>query len=1125
MLMVMVESVVILKLGQESSLGLPKDRLSFLLRNTFATQCERSVGFLRALLDGIWNGSIIGSEVCSDSTKYNFGRADKKETERALDQDKCKVEINGPVPGGTSLSVVEEVGHHNIALPGCNQTEPEQAVCQMSSIYADGHVADPSLIEDAKFEDMNSDFPIDDASILPDDSNCLLDTSFILKTSQSDLHHQNINNETKQSRQHTPHELSLFYQDPQGDIQGPFLGVDIVSWFEQGFFDADLLVCLSDSPEGSPFMRLGEVMPYLTYKSQDAPSALTGNASEDLINLGGSTSSGFIDAGVTKGQHRISIVSPEPEVQPGICKPDELVNPQYEMLPLSLSETTDIVSTGKQNFHESADQDVEVVLYPGRPLARSESSTEKLTDNLPNLPTSSKANYIQGNDLDESSLNVIADGDLHPLGLLWSELTGAISKGPLSSNLPGLSDRENTFCPATGREGYFAGYRQESLDPACDSSVHDAWSGKFSAGSGSNAACNALHESRLQNMELQANQFSFKERYLSQLFQNTQLPQCGLLFPHEGLHLTGTYADEVHGSLQDKLFKNQGHIDGERLLQLRSQPKQQIQQLQYLKQQSDQEQHIQQLQQLQQPCHQQMHTQQFHLQQRCDQQQVRHYKFQLLQHLQQQQREEQKQIVLKQLMDQQLMDQHFCNPEFQASRTNPLKEGNMLNFLSRQPHLHGMQQCSPPVMRQHDLSIDRFIQAKLGHNLDERIEDLFQAVPHANHGEMHSMEHLCFDPQQEQRQRQQFTKTLRSWPDVEEDRRIGGVCSVDEHGQFLGAASYPQHIRSAGPSPLDFLQHQGTQQGPYRLNSESFDRINPLSENILRSNTDLVNILPQLNGQGIHGLHDETLSSAKMARFPSAVPIHQKLIDRQWSDSNEGMPQNMVGLQLNQLSLEDKHQNRGMNFKFNHHVDDAHSWAPFTGNDGISRLSSNNLPQQNLGFQSSRYSGFINSAAWPSYETNEASWPLSGSAIDHSRGLQDRVFTRNSQLQGIGHSPKGQLMNANLEDHTNRIETHGGFAFSPVPESFIKYQGSMFTRNGSDEVIDDSKVLNYEPLSGISGKKHDYELVKVAAFESDPPDSRVEPVRNSYANHGLLEDNASIRHASVSKSGKCKTFL
>ncbi|KAM0934863.1 putative GYF domain-containing protein [Dioscorea sansibarensis] len=1081
-----------------------------------------------ALLDGIWNGNIVSSEVCSDSTKYNFGRVDKKETERALDQDKCKAEINGAVPGGTILSVVEEVCHHYIGLPGCNQTEPERTVCQMSSIYADGRMADPSLSEDAKFEDMNSDLPIDDGSILPDDSKGLLD-SFILKTSQSDLHHQSINNETKQSRQRTPHELSLFYRDPQGDIQGPFLGVDIVSWFEQGFFDADLPVCLSDSPEGSPFMRLREVMPYLTHKSQAAPSALTGNASEDSINLGASTPSGFIDAGVTKGQQGISIVSLEPEVQLGICKPDDLVNPQYEMLPLSISETTDIVSSGKQNFRESADQDVEVVLYSGRPFARLESSTGKLADYPPNLPTSSNANCIQGNHLEESSLNVIADGDLHPLGLLWSELKGANSKGPLSSNLSGLSDRENTFSPATGGEGSFAGYRQKSVDPAWDSSVHDAWSGKFSAGSGSNAAYNALHESRLQNMELQANQFSLKERSLSQLFQNTQLPQHGLLFPHEGLHLTGIHADEVHGSLQDTLFKNQGHLDAEHLLQLRSQPKQQIQQLQYLKQQSEQEQHIQQLQQLQQPCDQQMHNQQFHLQQFCDQQQLRHYKFQLLQHMQQQQQEEQKQIILKQLMDQQLMGQQLCNPEFQASHINPLREGNRLNFLSRQPHLHEMQQSSPPVLRQYDPSIDRLIQANLGHNLDERSEDLFQAVPHANHGEMHTMEHLGFDPQQEQRQSQQFTKTLRSWPDVEQDRRIGGVWSVDEHGQFVGAASYPQHIQSVGPSPLDFLQHQRTQQGPYQLNSESFERTNPLSGNILGSNTDLVNILPQFERQGIHGLHDETLSSAKMGRFPSAVPFHQNLIDRQWSDTNEGMPQNMVGLQLNQLSLEDKHQNKDMNFKFNHHVEDARSWAPLAGNDGISRLSSNNLLQQNLALQSSRYSGFIHSAALPSYETNEASLPLSGSAIDHSRRLQDRVFGCNSlldpsHLQGIGHSPQWQLMNANSEDHTNRIETHGGFAFSTVPESFVKYQGSVFTRNGSDEVIDDSKVLNYEPMNGISGKKHDYELFKVAAFESDPPDCRVEPVHNSYLNHGVLEDNASIRHASVSKSGGNLSF-
>ena len=39
-----------------------------------------------------------------------------------------------------------------------------------------------------------------------------------------------------------PEQLSLYYRDPQGEIQGPFLGVDIISWFDQGFFGADLPV-------------------------------------------------------------------------------------------------------------------------------------------------------------------------------------------------------------------------------------------------------------------------------------------------------------------------------------------------------------------------------------------------------------------------------------------------------------------------------------------------------------------------------------------------------------------------------------------------------------------------------------------------------------------------------------------------------------------------------------------------------------------------------------------------------------------------------------------------------------------------------------------------------------------
>ncbi|CAM6091961.1 unnamed protein product [Calypogeia fissa] len=68
-----------------------------------------------------------------------------------------------------------------------------------------------------------------------------------------------------------PEELSLFYTDPQGEVQGPFMGVDIIGWFEAGFFGLDLPVRLVDAPEGAPFNSLGNVMPHLKPKARVPP--------------------------------------------------------------------------------------------------------------------------------------------------------------------------------------------------------------------------------------------------------------------------------------------------------------------------------------------------------------------------------------------------------------------------------------------------------------------------------------------------------------------------------------------------------------------------------------------------------------------------------------------------------------------------------------------------------------------------------------------------------------------------------------------------------------------------------------------------------------------------------------
>lgn len=112
----------------------------------------------------------------------------------------------------------------------------------------------------------------------------LYEDPFFQNIANVNEHQQKSNSDLKIFEQGTPlEELTLFYQDPQGEIQGPFLGADIISWFEQGFFGIDLPVCLSDAPVGSPFQQLGEIMPNLKLNTQSAPVMNPIAASEPSI--------------------------------------------------------------------------------------------------------------------------------------------------------------------------------------------------------------------------------------------------------------------------------------------------------------------------------------------------------------------------------------------------------------------------------------------------------------------------------------------------------------------------------------------------------------------------------------------------------------------------------------------------------------------------------------------------------------------------------------------------------------------------------------------------------------------------------------------------------------------------
>ncbi|CAN8276967.1 unnamed protein product [Cochlearia groenlandica] len=87
----------------------------------------------------------------------------------------------------------------------------------------------------------------------------------------------------------SPEELSLYYKDPQGLIQGPFSGSDIIGWFEAGYFGIDLLVRLASAPKDSPFSLLGDVMPHLRAKS-GPPPGFTGGKPNDFVDAAGTPS-------------------------------------------------------------------------------------------------------------------------------------------------------------------------------------------------------------------------------------------------------------------------------------------------------------------------------------------------------------------------------------------------------------------------------------------------------------------------------------------------------------------------------------------------------------------------------------------------------------------------------------------------------------------------------------------------------------------------------------------------------------------------------------------------------------------------------------------------------------------
>ncbi|XP_024987629.1 uncharacterized protein LOC112522619 isoform X2 [Cynara cardunculus var. scolymus] len=315
-----------------------------------------------------------------------------------------------------------------------------------------------------------------------------------------------------------PEELSLYYRDPQGEIQGPFLGVDIISWFEQGFFGADLPVRVADAPEEAPFLELGDVMPHLNtrhdYTTSNDPSP----------NL--EISDGF------EGNFDARVSVPAPVSEMG-CQ-SALDNqhwqlPEFNGLPIKHAQARIPEHEGPlpllyegQNFHD------EEIVFPGRP-GSSDSSVNYMKNHT--VPT----------DFTEPGIQNKSDNRSHPLGLLWSELEGSSLRNDKASKAPFTGGvQQQLVNPPSQRVSPF------NAMPDC---IHaaDAWPDIYrrNALSDPNLYKDAMDARQLTHMDQEASDFDLSEKLRSHQIQQQLLQQHNLLASHP--HLNDLMLDQVQG--------------------------------------------------------------------------------------------------------------------------------------------------------------------------------------------------------------------------------------------------------------------------------------------------------------------------------------------------------------------------------------------------------------------------------------------------------------------------------------------------------------------------------------------------------------------------------------------------
>ncbi|KAL6288283.1 hypothetical protein ACE6H2_012673 [Prunus campanulata] len=744
-----------------------------------------------ACLRDILKGSITSSGVLYNSPK-----------------DKNVLKDDSKGPGNVTLS--KEEGNNSTGEVILNNsfqvTGPEVSpICGSQA-----HILKESVATEGEQKVLTVKAPADGGIDGPsNDVTELRNSGYQEQTSSSDRHYVKSNEAHVSDRIVSPEDLSLCYLDPQGNTQGPFLGIDIIAWFEQGFFGIDLPVRLFDAPDGSPYQELGDVMPHLKTKSGYVSNSSLHAKLEPLDVIKGS-----LEERISAPNHGGSNILNSQQWTPSVLEATSSDSVQSRIP--NHSYQSELQYLDNQSIQNFVAEDEEIV-FPGRPksssdcLLRSSADIHGSISNSPGLPSLS-------NEVSETNLASQQNDKLHPFGLLMSELRGSSHLRSAQSFHASLGMDDQVQLRDSFFEGGATIASQNPLGPMIDQpSFVDTESDNYIRNN-ANVSLGSIDAHHLSRLGKEISGFGLAEHIMPQKLQKERLQQLSHPSPLPAAHGAGTRVDQFPGfGFSDSNNPNiqpfhHPVADMEHLLELQRQQQRQLElRQQHHQLELQQRQHQLELQQRQRQLelqqHQrqlefQQHQRQLELQQRQRQlelQQQHHLKQQLHHHqmkLQQQQQSQTQHLLLEQFLHQQMSDSGYGQWKIDATNGNPLDQLSLRKQFRNDLH--------PSQSSIQDPLLEQIIQANIGRPGQTDFLDL---ISQAKQGNMHPSE-LQLRFQQQELQAQQLSVALREQLQMEGERRLGGPRFADEASHVARDPAGHQQAQMVAFSSSENYQQQ-----------------------------------------------------------------------------------------------------------------------------------------------------------------------------------------------------------------------------------------------------------------------------------------------------------------------------